>query len=143
MTKKISFQIQSKVDSIYPVERAILDLATEMGYDAEPCFCLRLAMDESLVNAIIHGNGNSEDKQIHVTAICDCDRIQVTVRDEGNGFDKSKLFDPRQEPYLHRTHGRGVFLIRQFTNEVRFNEQGNEITFCVERTGSLTLIESR
>ncbi|RJP18475.1 MAG: ATP-binding protein [Candidatus Omnitrophota bacterium] len=133
MGKVISFQIKSKIENIYSVERAILEQASQFGFDSESRFCLRLAMDEAFVNAIIHGNGNAAEKNIYVKAHCDCDRIEISIRDEGNGFDLSVLNDPREEPFLFETHGRGVFLIRQFTHELHFNDKGNEIIFVMNR----------
>ncbi len=142
MEKNLQFQFNSKVENIYPVERSILERAKELNFNEDVCFSLRLAMDEAFINAIIHGNNNLEDKSIHVIANFYSDSIEVTVRDEGDGFDLSQLYDPRDEPHLYDTHGRGVFLIRQFTNEVRFNDKGNEITFVVHRTQPSPVMQS-
>ncbi len=133
MQKVISFQIKSKIENIYSVERSILEEAIQMGFDSESRFCLRLAMDEAFINAIVHGNNNSAEKNIFVEARCSPERVEVAIRDEGNGFDLSILHDPREEPYLFDTHGRGVFLIKQFTHDVRFNDKGNEIIFAINR----------
>ena len=50
------------------------------------------------------------------------------VRDDGRGFDPSKLPDPTDPANLQKCCGRGLFLIRTFMDEVRFNDTGNEIT---------------
>ncbi|MGC9326392.1 MAG: ATP-binding protein, partial [Candidatus Hinthialibacter sp.] len=103
MTIKIDLRIKSKIDNIYPAECEILKQALELGYDGDACFCLRLAMDEALANAIIHGNHNDHEKMVHVIALCDDEKIAITVQDEGDGFDQALLVDPTQEPYLHKT----------------------------------------
>lgn len=142
MSKQLSFSIKSKIENIYRVESRILDLAENTGFDTDARFSLRLAMDEALINAITHGNGGEENKEIWVQADCDEEKISVTVRDQGNGFDQHKLHDPRQEPFLHSANGRGVFLIRQFTHQVRFNEKGNEITFSIWRNQPIAVLKA-
>lgn len=143
MAIKIESRIKSKVENIYPVEREILDRAYELGYDSDACFCLRLAMDEAIINAITHGNRKIEQKDVRIVALCDNDRIAITVQDEGDGFDQSALVDPTQEPYLHKTSGRGVYLIQQFTHEIQFNEKGNAITFVIHRAHPPAVLQSR
>lgn len=142
MAMKIEFRIKSKVENIYPVEREIIERANHLGYDGDACFCLRLAMDEALINAITHGNRNVEEKDVRIIVFCDRERIAVTVQDEGDGFDQSRLVDPTQEPYLHKTSGRGVYLIQQFTHEIQFNEKGNAITFVVNRAHPPAVLQS-
>lgn len=142
MAMKIELRIKSKIENIYPVEREILERASELGYDGDACFCLRLAMDEALINAITHGNRNMEEKNVRIIAYCDEQRIAVTVQDEGDGFDQSTLVDPTQEPYLHKSSGRGVYLIQQFTHEIQFNEKGNAITFSIHRAYPPAVLQS-
>jgi CheY-like chemotaxis protein/anti-sigma regulatory factor (Ser/Thr protein kinase) len=63
------------------------------------------------------------------------DEAVVAVRDEGPGFDPSRVPDPRDPANLARPSGRGLMLIRTFMDEVRFNERGNEITMVKRRAG--------
>ena len=129
-----TFEISSRVESIYPLEQRILSVARSLGFTEDDLFCLRLAMDEALVNAIMHGNGGREHKRVYVTVRPCRESVQVSVRDEGKGFDISGLFDPTAEEHVHDTHGRGIFLIRQFMSEVNFNDRGNEIVFTLRRS---------
>ena len=55
------------------------------------------------------------------------------VRDEGPGFDTSRLPDPTAPENVAQVNGRGLFLIRTFMDDVRFNERGNEITMTKRR----------
>ena len=55
------------------------------------------------------------------------------MRDEGSGFDTSLLRDPTLPENVSQVNGRGLFLIRTFMDEVRFNERGNEITMTKHR----------
>jgi CheY-like chemotaxis protein/anti-sigma regulatory factor (Ser/Thr protein kinase) len=113
---------------------------------------------ESIVNAIEHGNLelNSQHRELssndyrrlfeqrglaspyrtrHVYFTSRFTRSSATfiVRDQGRGFDPSKLPDPTDPENVGRVNGRGLFLIRTFMDEVHFNETGNEITMIRRR----------
>ena len=131
-----NFAISSRVECIYPLEQKILSIARSLGFCDDELFSLRLAMDEALINAIMHGNGGSEHKRVFVGLNACEDCIQISIKDQGNGFDINTLFDPTEDEHIHDTHGRGVFLIRRFMSRVTFNEKGNEIVFMLQRSVS-------
>jgi serine/threonine-protein kinase RsbW len=58
---------------------------------------------------------------------------QFCITDEGAGFDYTALIDPTSEDSIEKPHGRGIFLIRQIFDEVRFNESGNSITLLLRK----------
>ena len=117
------------------------------------------ALVEVLMNAIEHGNleVSSElredpdsnaykrlveqrrhmapyrDRRVHLTARFSRREAVYTVRDEGPGFDVSRLPDPTDPANLEKSSGRGLLLIRTFMDEVHFNATGNEITLCKRR----------
>ncbi|HQO34422.1 MAG TPA: ATP-binding protein [bacterium] len=128
-TAEQKYEISSRLESIYPLEQEILEVICSFGYSDDEVFGIRLAMDEALINAIMHGNHGHEYKRIFVNLQVNSEWVEISVRDEGNGFDLSCLFDPTTEEHLHDPHGRGIFLIREFMSEVTFNEIGNQITF--------------
>ena len=142
MQTSLLFCMKSMIENLSSVQTSILDHAVNHGFDDDSQFCIRLALDEAIINAIIHGNRNDGQKEIYITARFNESAVCITVRDEGEGFDQAKLFDPREEPYLHQPHGRGIFLIREFTKEVQFNQKGNEITFTIARHVSPSAVPS-
>lgn len=118
-----------------------------------------VALTESLDNALYHGNlelssdlkqedgvgweaaiaerRNSspyKDRQIFVRAELSKKEVVISIRDEGPGFNPNALANPTDPDRLDCVCGRGVFLVRSFMDEVRYNEKGNEITL-VKRTG--------
>lgn len=119
-----------------------------------------IALGEAIRNAIDHGNleldselksmdeGEFErlaeyrstrapwcHRSVGVRVVETPAEIRFTIRDDGPGFDVEKLdYDPTSPENLSRPHGRGLFLIREFMDDVSFNEQGNEITLT-RRTG--------
>ncbi len=89
---------------------------------------LKLALIEALTNAIEHGNQNHADKLVRVDACLKRDLLEVTIHDEGSGFDYGEQYDPTEEENLLSERGRGLFLIRAIMDEVAFNQTGNAVT---------------
>ena len=123
------------------------------GWDEADRLRIGIALDESFVNAMYHGNlevgsvlrQEDErayydliekrcleapycDRRIKVDADFGADWMRVTVQDEGPGFDPTTLPDPTDPANLERVSGRGLLLIQTFMDKVEFNEQGNRIT---------------
>jgi len=89
---------------------------------------VRLALREALNNAVKHGSRLDPKKKIHV--VCRLDPQEgfwVSIRDEGNGFDPSRVPDPTAPENLERFSGRGIFMIRELMDKVEFHDKGREI----------------
>jgi serine/threonine-protein kinase RsbW len=87
------------------------------GLDDAALHWVGLAVRESVINAIDHGNGNDETKRVFVefTSIDgDNPGIAIRVRDQGSGFDPMTLLDPRTPENVLKSSGRGILLIRTF-----------------------------
>jgi serine/threonine-protein kinase RsbW len=104
------------------------------GLDDEALHWVAVALRESVINAIKHGNGNDARKRVHVELTpLDVQApagIAIRVRDEGPGFDPSTLADPLAPENLLKASGRGIFLIRSFMDEAivrRAAEGGMEV----------------
>ena len=104
------------------------------GLDDEALHWLGVAVRESVINAIKHGNKGDEHKHVHVEFTpLDTGRpsgIVIRVRDEGPGFDPETISDPLAPENLLKASGRGIFLIRSFMDDVQLHrtpEGGMEI----------------
>jgi serine/threonine-protein kinase RsbW len=97
-------------------------------------FNLRVALGEALVNAILHGNHGDPTKQVAVRVVCGRQAIELEVRDEGDGFDPDAVPDPTTPERVSCPGGRGIFLVRQLVDEVRFNAKGNAICLILRRS---------
>lgn len=120
-----------------------------------------VALEESLLNALFHGNleVNSElrqeddaayhhlaeerrhaspyrDRRIHLRANLSRNEAVFVVRDEGPGFDPALLPDPTDPANLGRTSGRGLLLIQTFMDAISYNPSGNELTMIKRRGDS-------
>jgi serine/threonine-protein kinase RsbW len=92
------------------------------GLDDEALHWVGVAVRESVINAIKHGNANDARKRVHVefTTLNDDTPpgISIRVRDEGPGFDPSTLPDCLAPENILKSSGRGIFLIRSFMDEM-------------------------
>jgi serine/threonine-protein kinase RsbW len=79
---------------------------------------------EALANAIIHGNHENPGKHVHVRCRCEPSEISIAVKDEGRGFDVSKIADPTAPENTGSDHGRGIYLMKALMDEVRFEDGG-------------------
>ena len=120
-------------------------IARIVGLDDDSVHWVSLAVRESVINAIKHGNCNDVHKRVHVefTSLQDSGGpgIAVRVRDEGCGFDPSTLADPLASENLLKANGRGIFLMRSFMDEMTFHraEEGGMEVRMVKRVPQSTL----
>ncbi len=97
-------------------------------------FNLRVALAEAVANAILYGNCQDTDKRVAIRVLFGHNVVEMEVTDEGCGFDYRYLPDPTLPANRMRPYGRGLYLIRQLVDEVRFNEAGNSICMILRRT---------
>jgi len=109
---------------------SVMEELYELGINEDDRFAVRLALDECILNAQQHGNERKIDLPIKVSYLIDSYKASFKIRDSGSGFDYENLPDPRLEDHVWSETGRGVFITRQFMDEVSFNEIGNEITIA-------------
>jgi serine/threonine-protein kinase RsbW len=89
---------------------------------------IEIAIYEALANAVIHGNHENQEKQVHVACRCSMDgEVLISVRDEGEGFDSRVVPDPTEAQRLLLTHGRGLHLMKALMDEVSFEENGTVV----------------
>jgi serine/threonine-protein kinase RsbW len=97
-------------------------------------FSVQLAVEEALMNAIQHGNGQDARKSVRVSCRVAHDVVQIEIADEGPGFNPRSLPDPTCPDRLQYPNGRGVMLMRAFMSRVEFNDRGNCVLMEKDRT---------
>ena len=86
---------------------------------------IEIAVNEALTNSMVHGNHEDSNKRVFVTCRCSEDgEVSIAIRDEGAGFDTSRLPDPTAPENVLSNHGRGIYLIRTLMDEVTFEQNG-------------------
>lgn len=89
---------------------------------------IELSLLEALANAVVHGAKEDPTKIVECLVACDEERgVLIIVRDPGNGFDPNGIPTCTVGENLYSSHGRGIFLINQLMDEVKFTKNGTEI----------------
>ena len=96
-------------------------------------FNVRVALTEALANAILYGNGEGAERGVALHVLFGPRTVQIEVTDEGLGFDYGLVPDPTSPWARMEPRGRGLFLIRELVDEVRFNATGNSICMTLRR----------
>jgi CheY-like chemotaxis protein len=157
---EFNFELENDPTNLQPLIGHFQDILAQLKL-AEKGGLIRIgtALHEALVNAIEHGNlelrselRDKDDRKqylallekrrkehpyserrVHVRATFNHEQAFFIIRDDGPGFDPSRLPDPTDPANLEKVSGRGLFLIRTFMDEVTFNATGNEITLVKRR----------
>jgi serine/threonine-protein kinase RsbW len=125
---KVDVTLPGDVKAISPFIERIMDIVKEMGCAAGREFEIELVLTEALTNAIKHGSAHDPSKRIQCCVACDHDRgMLIIVRDPGPGFDPASIPSPVIGENVFSTGGRGIYLINQLMDEVRFEKGGTEI----------------
>jgi serine/threonine-protein kinase RsbW len=130
--------LDSTLESVDSAEELALGIAERMGFDEDDLMKIGMAVRESMVNAVVHGNRYNIHKKVRFSVSHHDERYTVRIADEGEGFDPESLPDPLAPENLMRTSGRGIFLIRSFMDEfdIRRGERGGMEVTLVKYTVS-------
>jgi DNA-binding response OmpR family regulator len=148
-----SFVLPTGGGSYYPIVNQIT-LQLPCLLPPEDILNLKIGIEEMITNAIEHGNlgisfeekseairegrlatllaaraaepGRAE-RRVFITSQLGSDLFEITIRDEGEGFDWKALPEVAPENLL-AFNGRGIFLTKIYFDEVQYNEDGNEVT---------------
>lgn len=128
LTWKVDELVSSTVKVISPIVDKLMRLLKESCCPPEEEFAVEMVLREALANAIIHGNRQDAHKKVRICCACDAKRgILIVVKDQGKGFDSSKILNPLFRQQIHSEHGRGIYLINLLVDEVQFRRGGSEI----------------
>ena len=118
-------KIASKSDNLHLVEKFVDELSVNCNIDHDVYGNLLIATLEAANNAITHGNKLNARKQVELVFTVEKDKILLTVKDEGHGFDYNNIPDPTAPENLENMSGRGVFLMSKLSDKIEFEENGS------------------
>ncbi|MBR2194828.1 MAG: ATP-binding protein [Salinivirgaceae bacterium] len=122
MNKKLV--IQSKIENVSLVENLIDEVAIDLSIISDLYGNVLISTIEAVTNAIVHGNNNDPQKNVTIEVIKEDKKLTIIVEDEGNGFDLNKVPDPTKPDYIEKPDGRGIFLMKNLTDDVEFEKNG-------------------
>ncbi len=135
--QSVDASLESTLDSVDVAEADALRVAGEIGFDEDDLNKIGMAVRETMVNAVVHGNRYSAKKRVQFRVWKGEGRLTILVGDEGEGFELSDLPDPLADENLLRQSGRGLLLIQAFMDEVRV-ERGHPHGTVVTMVKTLT-----
>ena len=125
---KLRVTLAADKNAIDPVVRGVMDLVKQTQCAAGKEDAIEVALTEALANAVVHGAQADATKIVECDVACDDkQQILIVVRDPGKGFDPGTIPSPVQGQNIYSDHGRGIYLINQLMDEVKFLKNGTEI----------------
>jgi serine/threonine-protein kinase RsbW len=133
----VRIDLPSRLELLSVVNAVSEEVCDQIELDEESRDSVATSVIEAATNAIEHGNGLDPSKRVVVRFDSDGSRLTVTVTDEGDGFDPASLEDPLAPGNILRERGRGIFILRQFMDEVSFHhrEEGGMKVVLVKEFG--------
>jgi serine/threonine-protein kinase RsbW len=125
--------LDSTLESVDRAEELVVEAAKTAGIVEDDALSLGMAVRECAVNAVVHGNRYNLNKKVHLTIGRTPEQLIIRITDEGEGFELEDLPDPLAEENLLRHSGRGIFIIRAFTDDFqvrRLSPLGTEVTLA-------------
>jgi serine/threonine-protein kinase RsbW len=124
----LDLTIPGEVEAIGPVVEKVMWVVGQMGCSQGRDFEIETALREALANAVVHGCKKDSEKEVRFLVACDeAKGMMIVVRDPGQGFDPDQIPSPIVGECLFSEHGRGIYLINELMDEVRFKKGGTEI----------------
>jgi len=119
----IRLELPSSFELLDLVQHLSDRLSSMAGLDEDATHWVSVAVRESVINAIKHGN--REDRHKHVTIEFELTprahpaEFVVEVLDEGEGFDPDHVANPLDPENVLKSSGRGIFFMKNFMDDVR------------------------
>ena len=115
--------LPSHIEAVAEAAAAVANFLQSCGVGDEAVFGIDIAVREAVTNAIVHANKEDETKSIEVTVNCVGHALEIEIKDQGEGFDPASVADPTEPANLLKTSGRGIFLMRNFMDEVQWSSR--------------------
>jgi anti-sigma regulatory factor (Ser/Thr protein kinase) len=139
MQGEIHVELNSEITLLQDLNDFLLSLCQSTPLTNEQVMHLRQAVMEMAQNAIEWGNRHQSDRLVNITYRVYDDRVEIIIRDQGSGFDRSNIphAAASDDPFTHldvrdklglRSGGFGLLICEGMVDELRYNDVGNEVT---------------
>jgi serine/threonine-protein kinase RsbW len=112
--------IPSSLDYLPKVDEYVEGKLRKLRVDENKLANIAISVTEAVTNAVVHGNKNDLKKKVFIKLKADSSRVEITVEDEGNGFDPESIQSPIEEGNLLKEVGRGIFILKSLMDKVDF-----------------------
>lgn len=124
-TRTVTFP--SVKENVALVERFVDEICEFYNIGDENYGNILIAITEAVSNAIYHGNRLDPDKSVRFFYETKDNNLCFTVQDEGRGYNPETLPDPTDPENVENPNGRGVFLMRRLTDDIKFFDEGRKV----------------
>lgn len=125
---RVQKELPGETTAIPEVVEQIMEVVRDQQCAEDAEFEIEVSLYEALANAVEHGCGHDPEKRVEIIVACEEHRgMIIIVRDPGKGFDPDSVPSPVVGKNIYADSGRGIFLINQLMDEVRFEKNGTEI----------------
>ena len=132
--QQLKLEIPSKAKEIHRVEEKLEKFCQEHGMNKNQIVNCAIAVTEVVNNAIRHGNKQDPSKKVFIQFSISGNNITIRITDQGKGFDPENLDDPLHPDNLLKESGRGIFIIKQLMDDVRFEFKKTGTTIILSKT---------
>ena len=108
----------SRIDTVATAAAAVAEFLSREGISDDAAFGIDMAVREAVTNAVLHGNRQDDEKTVDITLKSSPDAVEISVHDQGPGFNPEAVPDPTAQENILKASGRGIFFMRSFMDEV-------------------------
>jgi serine/threonine-protein kinase RsbW len=113
--------LPSRIEAVNMAASAAAEFVKRSALGEDAAFGIDMAVREAVTNAVLHGNRQDETKAVEVGFKRLSSEIEITVRDEGEGFNPESVPDPTDPQNIMKTSGRGILFMRTFMDEIQWS----------------------
>jgi serine/threonine-protein kinase RsbW len=121
--RSFELTVPSRLEEMANVHTLVEEAIREYNLSDDLAHWIELTISESMINAIQHGNKCDPEKKATLKISSDGNSIEITVEDQGKGFQLDDVADPTNVENLLKPSGRGILIIRSFMDEVNLSRR--------------------
>jgi len=112
--------IPSSLDYLPKVDEYVERKLRRLGVNKDKLADIAISVTEAVTNAVVHGNKNNKRKKVAINLKADSSGVEITVEDQGNGFDPEAVQCPIEKGNILKQAGRGIFILKCLMDKVDF-----------------------
>ncbi len=116
-----TMEIASNPELLPEVENFLVDKLKKFNVDEDKSTLLTLSVAEAAANCIIHGNKTDNSKSVKISIVIDETAVEVSLKDQGDGFKPDEVPDPTHPDNILKDHGRGIHIMKSYLSELKYN----------------------
>jgi serine/threonine-protein kinase RsbW len=110
--------LPSRIETVAEAAAAVAEFVNRVGVSDDAAFGIDMAIREAVTNAVLHGNSQDAEKVVDIVLRSSPEAVEISVHDQGSGFNPDEVPDPTADENLLKTSGRGILFMRSFMDEV-------------------------